>query len=59
MKKDCDIDHGITDIIDFSSWHKLPEGVLMLGIGCLGFFPGIGLLKSDDFSKIQFKVVFF
>lgn len=27
-EKDCDIDHGITDIIDFSSWHKLPEGVL-------------------------------
>ena len=39
-KRTDDIDHGITDIIDFFlRWHKLPEGVLMLGIGCLGFFP--------------------
>jgi anion transporter len=58
-KKTVTLITALLILLIFSSWHKLPEGVLMLGIGCLGFFPGIGLLKSDDFSKIQFKVVFF
>ena len=37
-KRTVNIDHGITDIIDFSSWHKLPEGVTYVGNRVLGLF---------------------
>lgn len=41
------------------SLHHLDVAWIMLGIGSLYFFPGIGVLKAEEFNQIRFSIVFF
>jgi anion transporter len=41
------------------SWHNIEATWIMVVIGTLSFFPGIGLSRTEDFNKLNFSIVFY